>query len=59
MEILANNSPYPQVVEAAKLHVNLSGEIEENWQEIAEYKIKNAPLEQNDRLVAGTFKLWR
>ena len=57
LEILANNIPYPQVVEAAKLHVNLAGEIGENWREVAEDKIKNAPLEQNDRLVAELLKI--
>ena len=57
LEVLVNNSRYPQVVEAAKLHVNLAGEIGENWREVAEIAIKNAPLEQNDRLVAELLKI--
>jgi len=57
LEILVNQSCYSQVVEAAKLHVNLAGEIAGNWREIAEDKIKNAPLEQNDRLVAELLKI--
>lgn len=57
LEILANNSLYAQVVEAAKLHINLAGEIQDNWREVAEAAIKNAPLEQNDRLVAELLKI--
>ncbi len=57
LEILVNNSPYPQVVEAAKLHVNLAGDIGKNWREVAEVAIKNAPLQQNDRLVAELLKI--
>ncbi|MCJ8282459.1 MAG: hypothetical protein MJK14_22180, partial [Rivularia sp. ALOHA_DT_140] len=57
LKILVNQSCYLQVVEAAKLHINLAGEIEGDWGEIAEYKIKNAPLQQNDRLVAELLKI--
>ncbi len=57
LEVLVNNSPYPQVVKTAKLHVNLVGEIGDNWREVAEAAIKNAPLEQNDRLVAELLKI--
>ncbi|MGB3642096.1 MAG: hypothetical protein WBA39_31640 [Rivularia sp. (in: cyanobacteria)] len=57
LEVLVNNSGYPQVVEAAKLHVNLAGEVGENWREVAETAIKNAPLEQNDKLVAELLKI--
>ncbi len=57
LEVLVNNSRYPQVVEAAKLHINLAGEIGENWREVAEIAIKNAPLEQNDLLNSQVEKL--
>ncbi|MEM6402585.1 MAG: hypothetical protein AAF757_20530 [Cyanobacteria bacterium P01_D01_bin.116] len=57
LEILANNSSHPLVLEAAKLHVNLAGEMVENWEVFAENAIKNAPLEQNDRLVAELLKI--
>lgn len=60
LEILVNQSCYPQVVETVKLHVTyikLTGEIRDNWREIAEDKIKNAPLQQNDRLVAELLKI--
>ena len=60
LEVLVNQSCYSQVVEAAKLHVTYiesTGEISDNWREIAEDKIKNAPLQQNDRLVAELLKI--
>lgn len=57
LEILANNSPHPLVVEAAKLHVDLVGEMVDNWQLVAENAIKNAPLAENDRLVAELLKI--
>ena len=57
LQVLVNNSPYPQVVESAKLHVNLAGEVGDNWREVAEAAIKNALLEQNDRLVAELLKI--
>ncbi len=57
LKVLVNNSGYPQVVEAAKLHVNLAGEVGENWRKVAEIAIKNAPLEQNDKLVAELLKI--
>ena len=60
LEVLVNQSCYSQVVEAAKLHVTYiesTGEILDNWREIAEDKIKNAPLQQNDRLVAELLKI--
>ncbi|MEO1431018.1 MAG: hypothetical protein AAFV71_18530 [Cyanobacteria bacterium J06633_8] len=57
LEVLVDNSPHHQVVEASKLHVNLVGEAGEKWREVAEEKIKNAPLEQNDRLVAELLKI--
>ncbi|MEO1376618.1 MAG: hypothetical protein AAFW70_20450, partial [Cyanobacteria bacterium J06635_10] len=57
LEILANNSSHYLVVEAAKLHVNLAGEMVDNWQLVAENAIKNAPLAENDRLVAELLKI--
>ena len=33
-------SKFPEVAEAAKLHINWSGEMKEGWQELAEEKIK-------------------
>ncbi|MEL6458651.1 MAG: hypothetical protein AAFQ91_10440 [Cyanobacteria bacterium J06621_15] len=60
LEKLVNQSSYSQVVEAAKLHVKYiesTGSITGNWRDIAEEKIKNAPLQQNDRLVAELLKI--
>ena len=60
LEILVNQSCYSQVVEAAKLHVKYiesTGEGIKNWREIVEERIKNAPLQQNDRLVAELLKI--
>ncbi len=57
LEVLVNNSRYPQVVEAAKLHINFVGDIGKNCREVAEVAIKNAPLEQNDKLVAELLKI--
>ena len=60
LEILVNQSCYSQVVETAKLHVKYiesTGSITGNWRDIAEEKIKNAPLQQNDRLVAELLKI--
>ena len=56
LEVLAN-SPYPEVAQAASMHVNLAGEAGEDWQEIAEAAMKTAPLGQNDRLVAELLRL--
>ena len=56
LEVLAN-SVYPEVAQAASMHVNLAGETGEDWQEIAEEAMKTAPLGQNDRLVAELLRL--
>ncbi|GJD22520.1 hypothetical protein RIVM261_074760 [Rivularia sp. IAM M-261] len=56
LEVLAN-SPYPEVAQAASMHVNLAGEAGEDWQEIAEEAMKTAPLGQNDCLVAELLRL--
>ncbi|BAY85622.1 leucine rich repeat variant [Calothrix parasitica NIES-267] len=60
LDILVNQSCYSQVVETAKLHVTYiesTGDIKGDWREIAEEKIKNVPLQQNDRLVAELLKI--
>lgn len=55
LEVLVNSSN-SQVAEAAILHVNWGGEIVENWEEMADAVLRNAQLEQNDRLAVELLK---
>ncbi|MEG3895206.1 MULTISPECIES: hypothetical protein [unclassified Microcoleus] len=55
LEVLVNSSN-SQVAEAARLHVNWGGEITEDWQEVADAVLRNAQLEQNDRLAVELLK---
>ncbi|HLO49902.1 MAG TPA: hypothetical protein VK211_15905, partial [Kamptonema sp.] len=55
LEVLVNSSN-SQVAEAARLHVNWGGEIVENWEEVADAVLRNAQLEQNDRLAVELLK---
>jgi hypothetical protein len=43
-------SPVEDVAEAARLHVNLAGELTQDWQAAADQILRTAQLEHNDRL---------
>ena len=55
LEVLVNSSN-SQVAETARLHVDWAGEIIENWEEVADAVLRNAQLEQNDRLAVELLK---
>lgn len=51
------NSPHEQVAEAANLHVNYTGEIAEDWQQLVSEILRDRQLGQNDRLAVELLKL--
>ena len=56
LEILANSDRL-QVAEAAQMHVNYTGELAENWQNVVKNKLKSRYLGQNDRLAVELLKI--
>ena len=56
LEILVNSSD-PTVAAAASHHVNWTGEITENWQQIADAALQTLELRQNDRLAVELLKI--
>ncbi len=50
------NSGIDEVADTAQLHVNYAGEIEENWQDIVDQKLKSRYLGQNDKLAVELLK---
>ncbi|MGK7923525.1 MAG: hypothetical protein AB4080_26360 [Trichodesmium sp.] len=56
LKLLANSS-HSLVAAAASHHVNLAGEITENWQQIADATLSTTELRQNDRLAVELLKI--
>ncbi len=56
LEILVNSAD-AQVAEAARLHVNLAGEITDGWQQAVDEILQQRQLGQNDRLAVELLKL--
>ncbi|MGL4882847.1 MAG: hypothetical protein ACRC8K_17575, partial [Waterburya sp.] len=56
LEILAN-SDTPEIAEAAQLHANYGGELNNDWQDIVDEKLKSRYLGQNDRLAVELLKI--
>ncbi|GAA6616048.1 hypothetical protein [Scytonema sp. NUACC26] len=50
-------SNLPEVAEAARLHVNWSGELTGNWQTAIDIVFQTAQLGQNDRLAVELLKI--
>lgn len=56
LEILVN-SPFEQVAEAARLHINYAGEAGDNWQQLVDDILTSRQMGQNDLLVVELLKL--
>ncbi|MEL6494476.1 MAG: hypothetical protein AAFQ41_05040, partial [Cyanobacteria bacterium J06623_7] len=56
LEILAS-SEMPEIAEAAQMHVSYGGELDRNWEDAVEAKLKSRYLGQNDRLAVELFKI--
>ncbi len=56
LEILVHSQDF-QVAQTARLHINWLGEVGENWQEMLDLELQNAPLEYNDRLAVELIKI--
>ena len=56
LEVLTNSNT-PEVAEAVRMHVNYAGELQSNWQDASDEKLKNRYLGQNDRLAVELLKI--